>query len=479
MEYIQAKFSLGDLLSKLLSSISRIPSFMSGFDVDDTTADMNGNIIQCKRILKSEKYGSLAVIIGVDKFTDNEIIEGCIKALNLLSENQSTEVELDNTSNYYLSILCGTDGKTDNEGRLLKNGELLDPKLTENTTKLSSLWQKIANSLKYNLKCEAVGYTQGSTTDKSINEILPMLTTYMQRCGAVKQSETTGFDVNPVYLVLPLLIAIQDYLSKYVDSVNKVLSGEVQAEQTESNNQNNSQADQNNPNPLDQGDTSSDQSSNASKRISMKLQKITGSTDIDLMAIQANFNPGEALTVVDDVLQNPDFVDLITETPQTYNIIVDDAGYDVNPGTELIVDPVCSLNELFICMDSFNKELHIIHWMSIGNDMMKIHELAQQLYEELDTEIDELGELIVEKSGMVPDIRYVGFCPDSPEIKLCSDNVDFQTGLRQISNGIQALLDHIDMAYINQTSDVQSVLDDWLRYWNKQINYFIKREQEI
>ena len=138
MEYIQAKFSLGDLLSKLLSSISRIPSFMSGFDVEDTTADMNGNIIQCKRILKSEKYGNLAVIIGVDKFTDNEIIEGCIKALNLLSENQSTEVELDNISDYYLSILCGTDDKTDNEGRLLKNGELLDTKLTEKTTKLSS-----------------------------------------------------------------------------------------------------------------------------------------------------------------------------------------------------------------------------------------------------------------------------------------------------------------------------------------------------
>lgn len=489
MEYIQAKFSIGDLLSKLLSSITKIPSFMDGFDVTKTDANMDGSVITCSRVLQSQKYGSLTVTVGVDKFTDNEIIEGCTKALDQLSSAQSADYELDNNSNYYLGLLCGTGDRTDNNGSLLTSGELLDPKLTDKTTTLSTIWQKIANNLKYNLRCEAQGYSGGSVSDKSINEILPMVSQYLQRCGAVPQSETAGFNINPVYLVLPILIAIQDYLSKYLDSVNKILSGEVQAEQPESTNQNdqqdqnqtgqsnnssNTEADQN-TNPLDSGTTENTASNtNSSKLVDIKLQKITGSTDIDLMAIKANFNPGEALTAVDDVLSSPDFIELITETPQSYEVLVDDVGYDINPCTDLIVEPNENLTQLFIQAIQFSRNLHMIHWLAIGNDMEKLHIKAEELYDELDEEIDLLAELIVEKTGTIIDINKI----ETWDTVGTQDRT-FQQGIECIKQYAQSFIDYIDITYPNQPSDVQSILDEWLRYWNKQINYFINREQEI
>lgn len=479
MEYIQAKFSIGDLISKLLSSINKVPSFMDGFDVTTTNANMDGSVISCSRVLQSKKYGNLTVTVGVDSFTDNEIIAGCIKALEQLSSAQSADYELDNNSNYYLGLLCGTGDKTDSNGSLLTSGELLDPKLTDKTTTLSTIWQKIANSLKYNLRCEAQGYTEGRVSNKSINEILPLISQYMQRCGAVPQSETAGFDVNPVYLVLPLLIAIQDYLFKYLDGVNKVLSGEVQPEQpqqsgdNEPNDQNPDTADQSTENS-GSADQSNPTPTEGAKTINIKLQKITASSDIELLGIQTDYTPGEALDVVDDILTNSDFTDLITETPQSYEICVDDSGYDINPCDELIVHPEENLKQLFIQAIQFSRNLHMIHWLAIGNDMEKLHIKAEELYGELDQEIDLLAELIVEKTGTIIDINKI-----ETWNTVGTQDKTFQQGIECIKQDAQSFIDYIDITYPNQPSDVQSILDDWLRYWNKQINYFIKREQEI
>ena len=550
MEYIQAKFSIGDLLSKLLSSITKIPSFMDGFDVTKTDANMNGSAITCSRVLQSQKYGSLTVTVGVDKFTDADVIKDCIATLEKCSKAKSFDLaqstvnnqsQTDNSSDTSsndansdddydaaddpMSQDTSTWGSTRIQGRLQKvtasknnilpglsdlcglsyvnnlddlNSKsataesLLAPKLTDKTDKINSLWQAVANSLKYNIRCEAQGYTGGSASGKTINQIIPMVSQYLQKCGAVPQSEVAGFNINPVYFVLPLLIAIQDYMAKYLDSVNAIVNDKSIQNQQQQNSQNQQQGQQQNQQNQQQGqtqntqqnqqtptaqnqNTSSTQSNaGASKLVDIKLQKITGSTDIDLMAIKANFNPGEALTAVDDVLSSPDFIELITETPQSYEVLVDDAGYDVNPCTDLIVEPNENLTQLFIQAIQFSRNLHMIHWLAIGNDMEKLHIKAEELYIELDEEIDLLAELIVEKTGTVIDINMI----ETWDTVGTQDRT-FQQGIECIKQYAQSFIDYIDITYPNQPSDVQSILDDWLRYWNKQINYFINREQEI
>ena len=102
--------------------------------------------------------------------------------------------------------------------------------------------------------------------------------------------------------------------------------------------------------------------------------------------------------------------------------------------------------------------------------MMKLHLLTEELYEELIKEIDTLGELMVEKCGTVidPNFTYAAV-----EIR----PYEFQEGLDILKGYINSYINFIDYAYINQSSDVQSTMDEWLRFWNKQVNYFIKGQE--
>ena len=479
MEYIQAKFSIGDLISKLLSSVSKIPSFMEGYDVSKTDANMDGNVIQCQRVLSSQKYPPLTITIGVDNFTDEQHVHDITAALEKASSEKTFDIN-DGNSDGALWDLCGwdyMDHLDDLSSSSAADGSLLNPKLTDKTTELPENWQRVANNLKYNIRCEAQGYSGGSVAGKTINEIIPKISTYLQLCGAVPQSEVAEFDINPVFLVLPLLIAIQDYLSKYLDSVNARVNDK--AVQQDNSQQSDDQGDdQGSDQDADQGDDQGDDQTapppaTAANTINIKLQNITATSDINLLGIQTDYTPGEALDVVDDILSNPDFTDLITETPQTYEVWIDDEGYDINPCDELIVHPEESLKQLFIQAIQFSRNLHMIHWLAIGNDMEKLHIKAEELYNELDEEIDLLAELIVEKTGTIIDINKI-----ETWNTVGTQDRTFQQGIECIKQYAQSFIDYIDITYPNQPSDVQSILDDWLRYWNKQINYFIIREQE-
>lgn len=421
-------------------------------------------------------------------------------------QNDGVPLDLDNglssnIPNNLQSISCTEQSSDRLSSASAQPDSLLAP--IDINAKLPKVWQDfMQKDIVYDLKCQCPGYNAGWVTDKPYSQIITMLSYYPVVCGATSQSinpynaqgtygngqaGTEGeFKVNPTNLVLPIVLAIQEYLKNYFDSVCNEIYGDQQESQEQppqdDNGQNtNDQNTENNPegnnadNTADNTETTEgeQQPVPSSKKLNIKLQKITGSTDIDLMAIQANFNPGEALTVVDDVLASPDFLDLVTETPQSYEVLVDDEGYDVNPCTDLIVDPNENLTQLFIQANQFSRNLHMIHWLSIGNDMEKLHIKAEELYGELDQEIDLLAELIVEKTGTIIDINKI----ETWDTVGTQDRT-FQQGIECIKQYAQSFIDYIDITYPNQPSDVQSVLDDWLRYWNKQLNYFIVREQE-
>lgn len=368
------------------------------------------------------------------------------------------------------------------------------------TNPLPKVWQSLMqDQVLYDLRCECPGYPAGWVTDKSLPQILTMLAMFPARCGArssyVNSLQMEGeyesgeqFTVNPTNLVMPIVLTIQEYLKEYFESVCAEIYGN---DNKESNNSGDKSVEEavadavkNQFNPEEQASTGTPSSMTEadnggtnvkeSKKINITLQKINGSSEVKLKAIKANFNPGEALDAVDIVLSNPDFLQLVTETPQSYEVCVDEDDLDVNPCTDLIVEPNENLTQLFIQANQFSRNLHMIHWLSIGNDMEKLHLKAEELYGELDEEIDLLAELIVEKTGTIIDINKI-----ETWNTVGTQNRTFQQGIECIKQDAQSFIDYIDITYPNQPSDVQSILDDWLRYWNKQINYFIVREQEV
>lgn len=497
MKTVEAKSAILDFILKAIRNIiNRIPSCLDGFEVTESEATIDQGIYKATRIFVSggdlkDPDGNpinLKIDLAALDVDSNETISKCLEGISRIE----VQHKIDPSNSYQAEaykILLGMepadikDIKDVKSSRATSSG-LLYP-VHPDAKELSTQWQELLNSLQYALRCEAKGYRPGNANNANLAKIKELVSSYLVLCGAEStENMSNARGVQLVYLVMPIVQLIQQRLSNYLDDTIKSVYGEsedandTQLDDTQLDN-NEGADDSSEPSTTpdvdnaQSGATSTPQPSNASKKISIKLQKITATSDINVLGIQTDYNPGEALDVVDDILSNPDFTDLITETPQTYEVCVDDEGYDVNPCTDLIVEPNENLTQLFIQAIQFSRNLHMIHWLAIGNDMEKLHIKAEELYGELDEEIDLLAELIVEKTGTIIDINKIETWDT-----VGTQNRTFQQGIECIKQYAQSFIDYIDITYPNQPSDVQSILDDWLRYWNKQINYFITREQE-
>jgi len=365
----------------------------------------------------------------------------------------------------------------------------------------SSQWKTFAfTKLVYSLDCETDIDDRGSVTNQKLGECVKWIHKYIdiiskEHREANKQltheeklareadkKETISNAQQAFSLVKGILVNIQEQLRQlYQDKLNEDLSLDKLIAQPESNSQEESNEDNAFENTANSEEANTEESNvqetseevdnvNNSKHINIKLQKIQGSEDIDILALKSNYLPGETLNDVDDIINQDEFFNQLTEEPQSFDIAIDDNGFDIEPCNEFVSCPVDGLNQLFMYGITFYRNLYILHWMAKGNDMMKTHLLSEEMYEELIKEIDTLGELLVEKTGKVLDL---GFQCDYLQIK----DYEFQESLNILSIYIQTYIDYIDLAYCNQDSDVQSVFDEWLRYWKKQLNYFVKGQE--
>ena len=346
-------------------------------------------------------------------------------------------------------------------------------------------WNTIAGDfLKYALECTMPDKDYGAIENVTASECAKLVPEYLMKMNVIANADEVHLDV--VSMVKPIMIRLQADLSKYyTDAVNKYMEGystkeKEQMDETSSEiedelfneGENGGEAENNGQqdNEFDAEDYAQHLVDTLnSRQISVTLKKITASNELQLLGLQSNYSPSETLDDLEDAIYQDEFMDVLTEEPQSFTINVDDDGYDIDTCEACDTDPCASLCEVFKAGVRAYRNLYIIHWMSKGNDMMKLHTMAEEMYGELIQEIDTIGELLVEKQGTVPQLDFP--CDYVPV-----QDYDFQTGLDYIQSLIQMYIDCIDYAYCNQDSDVQSTLDEWLRYWKKQLNYFVERQ---
>ena len=334
-------------------------------------------------------------------------------------------------------------------------------------------WEKIANDyLSYGLECKAEGQQYGGIQNQSLDKCGGLISEYLVKVGVIADESEVQVDV--MTLVSPLLARMQAYLVDYYTSaIEKYIKQGKYNKPTEEATFEDLEEEEPEENPEDLVDeeTGGFGGMNQSKQISVTLHKITGTSEIKMTAIKANYNPSNVLDDMEELLEQDEFIDTLTEEPQTYTINIDDDGFDIDrcEGCQEC-DPCESLGEALKAAIQAYRNLYIVHWLSSGNDMMKTHLLAEEMYGQLIQEIDTLGELMVEKCGTIID-------PNFPCEYIEVKPFEFQESLDVIKSLIQPYIDAIDFAYCNQDSDVQSVFDEWLRYWKKQLNYFVKGQE--
>jgi len=501
-------FSLNTLLGWLKGFLNQMPSPVSGFDILDAKVKEKGDVFSSLfsfdgANLKDTNGNDITDVNGnpiqlnvlLQVLNFKKAMQPIFKGINSLNpDNVGQESEL-------LTCLLGkdrpdfnfADEQKDEEGNAIENtgttDGLLGVKLIQggniveaNYKKVWNYagkqwsWEKIANDyLSYGLECKAEGQQYGGIQNQSLDKCGGLISEYLVKVGVIADESEVQVDV--MTLVSPLLVRMQAYLVDYYTSAiekyikqgkynkptedeNEVKFEDLEAEEPDED----AQAD-----AID--NTFGEEGINNAKQISVTLHKITGTSEIKMTAIKANYNPSNVLDDMEELLEQDEFIDTLTEEPQTYTINIDDDGFDIDrcEGCQEC-DPCESLGEALKAAIRAYRNLYIVHWLSSGNDMMKTHLLAEEMYGQLIQEIDTLGELMVEKCGTIID-------PNFPCEYIEVKPFEFQESLDVIKSLIQPYIDAIDFAYCNQDSDIQSVFDEWLRYWKKQLNYFVERQE--
>lgn len=483
-------------LSKALGWIKNILKTMgsplSGFDMQDIKVKSEGD--QFSELLQFTN-GSLTTISGenielyvlLKAINVKEVFSPILSALNNLTDAQKALLESTDPSqnsgvtNYVLlDVLLGKDRKDNTLASAQQNGTgLLGTKLVEGNAFSSKdgvafegkqwAWITIANKyLKYSLECQAEGYDHGAIENQELSNCSRLISEYLVKVGVIDNADEVQVDSG--ILTFPLMQLIQQWLIKYYqDAVKKYVDKDAETLDDRTERETGEAAAEVEEDLFDEeGNFGGVENA---KHINVTLQKITGTSSFNMTMIRANYDPSLVLSDMEEIIGQPEFIESLPEELTTYSIEVDDDGFDIEPCEECIECSPCeSLCEVFKSGIRAYRNLYILHWMSSGNDMMKLHNLSEEMYAELNSEIDTIGELLVEKQGTVPQLDFA--CDYIPVQKY-----DFQTGLDQIKSLISMYIDCIDYAYCNQDSDVQSTLDEWLRYWNKQLNYFVKGQE--
>ena len=474
------KTESGEGLTDVHGNAIQLDLLVSTANVKDAIAPILSGLNNLGSMDKKKQYELMYLLLGTDKYdyskTDEHKAELEEEAREQASFDTSTKVS-DNlqsvmaveSNNDYL------DAKNKGTGLLGENlqttGGLPDTSVTYDGKQWS--WAKIAGEyLKYSLECQIPGKDFGAIEKVTESECANLVPEYLIRVGAITNKDEVHIDV--VNLIRPILIRLQaDMVDYFTDAYNKAFEGKTSAEKEQEEEAQSEAADEaiEDLGLEDETDEGEEFNMAFSKQIKVTLKKIQGSTDFELLGLKSNYSPKETLEDLDDVIIQDEFMNTLTEEPQSFNIDVDDDGYDISTCEDCEINPCDSLGKVLQTGICFYRNLYILHWMSKGNDMMKLHLMTEEMYGELIQEIDTLGELMVEQCGTV---ISPSFGCDYLEIR----SYEFQEGIHILEEYIQDYLDVIDYAYPNQTSDVQSTLDEWLRYWNKQMKYFILRQEE-
>lgn len=114
-------------------------------------------------------------------------------------------------------------------------------------------------------------------------------------------------------------------------------------------------------------------------------------------------------------------------------------------------------------------DLHHIHLHCGGKDFDDIHQISQELYEELESEIDELSEIAIAEGCKVDNFSNVkSYIGDwEPEI---GEVYDFDALISVIDNKARRYLQ--DLSTLSLRDPVNKrYINDIKYFWNKQINY--------
>lgn len=202
----------------------------------------------------------------------------------------------------------------------------------------------------------------------------------------------------------------------------------------------------------------------SSKRLRVTLQRVNASeeTSVNLVAITANYPITLAMEDVENIVGDDDFVDTLTEEPQSFEITEveseEEPGepeYDVQEISDEEVDTSDSYEKILISLISCKNDVQSIAWRMQGlQDNVFICYVDTIMYI-INNSIEFFVKRIISETDIVPH-------PGKATSESYFDTdlaFNYDNALQAIRDSVNHLIDELDIYYVNVKHDIQAYID--------------------
>ena len=203
----------------------------------------------------------------------------------------------------------------------------------------------------------------------------------------------------------------------------------------------------------------------ASNRIEVSLEKITSSSgvDVNLVAINAGSVLGSALSTLESVVADDDFVDSMPEGVSSYSISEDNDEYDVQQIYD--VDTSSTPYELFKEATQAYNNLCSINWTLSGLTHRDLKDGIISIGYTIREDIDRFALLMIDDTKSVPNCSSL----NCKVVNITGDESE-QDIINVLRSVVKDYVNALDTYYVNVPQGVQSAIDEHLCYYNSFIS---------
>jgi hypothetical protein len=215
----------------------------------------------------------------------------------------------------------------------------------------------------------------------------------------------------------------------------------------------------------------------SSKKLAVTLQRVVSSKEesIELVAINANYGSKDMMRTLDVILANDELLDMITEEPVTLMVTDELDSFDVEPiaNEDAGIMNLCdNIHALMAAANTFVCNIIMLHWNAKGDKFSTIHNQTDSWRYQSGWDLDLFGELASELCGSAPN---PGVCINTdmliPSGMEFAEEEIYPAIFYQMDTYIRIL----EMYYVNFDHDIQSSLDNIIRYWRKERDFNVSR----
>ena len=219
-------------------------------------------------------------------------------------------------------------------------------------------------------------------------------------------------------------------------------------------------------------DKSAEFNVDSSNKIRVSLQKINSNSNssIKVNKIETKIQPILACEYIEDIIQDDEFYESLSEDPVTYDIVVQDDIFDVQPCD---CEPNIDMTYHNILIHAYQTlfKLQTIHWNTKCRQFMRLHTMTNDYIYKQFYDIDKLAEIALQNQDWI-DMNAIITCVN---LKYPVHNLDYDTALGLIESTIAEYVAVLELYYSNVPHQVQSIFDEWIDFWKTEYDYKLQR----